>query len=182
MQPTHPSHWSQKGGRCPGRLPAGQVVWEDIGQGGKGGEVGCAPGLALEETERWGTASISSIWCRAEPPWADCSPHPSSATDRIINARWQCPESQPRWSPQEETRPVTQTFGSAPGVQDSYKRQARSREAPRSSPPPDCPCEDEDRWDILGALPDIVSLPAGSFPGEREPPATESGLAAKGGK
>ena len=28
-------------------------------------------GLLLEETKRWGTASISSIWYRAEPLWAD---------------------------------------------------------------------------------------------------------------
>ncbi|VCW69077.1 unnamed protein product, partial [Gulo gulo] len=123
---------------------------------------------------------------------------------------------------QEETRPVTQAFGSAAGVQDSYKRQAHPREEPRSSPPPNRPCEEEARWDILGFSPSRkqlchhslfrlgplpftnprdqsvklckhrcpsrrggllppVSLPARSFP-EQDPPVTESGLTATGGK
>uniref|UniRef100_M3YS41 Uncharacterized protein n=1 Tax=Mustela putorius furo TaxID=9669 RepID=M3YS41_MUSPF len=64
---------------------------------------------------------------------------------------------------EEETRPVTQAFGSAAGVQDSYKRQARPREEPRSRPPPNRPCEEEARRGSLGFSPSRKQLCHHSF-------------------
>lgn len=145
-----------------GGLPAGQIGLAR--RVGKWGVPGAGPGGDGEEGRLLRSAASGSA---QRLPGQTCFPHPSSTPDRIINAQWQCPELQPCWSPQEETRLVTRAFGLATRVQDSYRRRAHPGEVPGSSPSPNCPHKEEDRWDTLAFSPlkETASRPFSFQPG-----------------